>query len=623
MHPDFTAELKKQWENKNFTYQQCKEWINVGLKPQDSRYAAWLRDEIKISPTEFSDDDLFREQYQEYLKNQTPASDNESEDEQLSLAKAFALSLGIFDFGDLFSLKKRKISDQELEKYLLEKRLELKKHFPFNIQELTTEKARDDFGNVSRNGRVITASLSKDLTTLALANGWDDNISKDGKELKKNILILNKENGTASSHWECNDLDKQIRDKKELYIILIKDNNWVDWKGRVNNVIDQSSMVKARVKPSLYLLSKKKALEFLREENKFEREKDQLKVLVKLKTDIPGEIEEVVRFETWWNKNLATVINDDGNHWVFLLVYEQGKNSENPYVFPVDYSYQGDYGIYVKKREKHSCLSDAQKEAEWLRKMLDGKNPILVVHHLANDYDSFYWVINNPYVEKYEVGHHENNTFYWPSDLDSHIKPLSVIRVEKQNTAWGKKYYHVGVYIGDNKVFHIYDYWKTRDMKARIDDIRTFLGDAKGTQRVGYHIEVFQPIIPFREWKKVIRSIVWAKEIKFWNGRYCLANRNCEHLANMMVYGINYSKQVAESPAGSRVGCKMSGSACLKTGCGNFKSNNGKKSICLRNEIDEVNNKFYEAKENNKEVRQLEARIVVPNKIPNEKCGIM
>jgi len=89
----------------------------------------------------------------------------------------------------------------------------------------------------------------------------------------------------------------------------------------------------------------------------------------------------------------------------------------------------------------------------------------------------------------------------------------------------------------------------------------------------------------------------------------------------MMVYGINYSKQVAERKARSRVGCKLSGSACLKTGCGNFKSNNGKESICLRNEINEVNDKLGE--KYNQRARELEARIQVSPIIPTNKCEIM
>jgi hypothetical protein len=75
---------------------------------------------------------------------------------------------------------------------------------------------------------------------------------------------------------------------------------------------------------------------------------------------------------------------------VFLLVYEKGRNDENPFVFPDNHLYQGNYGIYVKKRERNKNLSKAQSEAEWLRDMLDEKNPILVIHPRANNYDNLY-----------------------------------------------------------------------------------------------------------------------------------------------------------------------------------------------------------------------------------------
>lgn len=39
------------------------------------------------------------------------------------------------------------------------------------------------------------------------------------------------------------------------------------------------------------------------------QELDKLKPLVKQRTSIPGEIYQVDRFETWWNKNLATAVN--------------------------------------------------------------------------------------------------------------------------------------------------------------------------------------------------------------------------------------------------------------------------------------------------------------------------
>ncbi|KLL03501.1 MAG: hypothetical protein MRECE_15c027, partial [Mycoplasmataceae bacterium CE_OT135] len=43
INPDFTPELKKEWEEKGFTYEQTRGWINVGLKPTDADFACWLK----------------------------------------------------------------------------------------------------------------------------------------------------------------------------------------------------------------------------------------------------------------------------------------------------------------------------------------------------------------------------------------------------------------------------------------------------------------------------------------------------------------------------------------------------------------------------------------------------
>lgn len=43
IHPSFTRELQKEWENKDFDYQQTREWIKCGLKITDSYYAQYLR----------------------------------------------------------------------------------------------------------------------------------------------------------------------------------------------------------------------------------------------------------------------------------------------------------------------------------------------------------------------------------------------------------------------------------------------------------------------------------------------------------------------------------------------------------------------------------------------------
>jgi hypothetical protein len=83
------------------------------------------------------------------------------------------------------------------------------------------------------------------------------------------------------------------------------------------------------------------------------------------------------------------------SYWVFLLVLDENREVR---VFPVKADYQGSYGIYERKRARHYSLAEAQSEASWLRGMLNGENPILVLHPSANDNTSIENIIRAPYV---------------------------------------------------------------------------------------------------------------------------------------------------------------------------------------------------------------------------------
>jgi Leucine-rich repeat (LRR) protein len=56
IHPDFTPELQKEWEEKGFSYEKCKRWIDTGLisPTADVDFAKWLRDDLHSSPEWFS-----------------------------------------------------------------------------------------------------------------------------------------------------------------------------------------------------------------------------------------------------------------------------------------------------------------------------------------------------------------------------------------------------------------------------------------------------------------------------------------------------------------------------------------------------------------------------------------
>jgi len=103
-----------------------------------------------------------------------------------------------------------------------------------------------------------------------------------------------------------------------------------------------------------------------------------------------------------------------------------------------------------------------------------------------------------------------------------------------------KNYYHVGVYLGKdkdgvNQICHLDNY-----RGAKITDWRSFLEVGYCEELIRYH-----PIVPFKNYRKIAKQIAWAVDgTPYRKGNYSLRNRNCEHFANMIVYGINYSKQV-------------------------------------------------------------------------------
>lgn len=122
-----------------------------------------------------------------------------------------------------------------------------------------------------------------------------------------------------------------------------------------------------------------------------------------------------------------------------------------------------------------------------------------------------------------------------PSDLDNHFKPLDIVWVKCLNSS-GFRYYHVGIVLGNNQICE----FSRKENGTRITNWQSFLEDT--TKK----IIRFHPIIPFKKYDKIVREITWAVSTNYRGGEYNLLNKNCEHLGNMLVYGIDYSKQIEE-----------------------------------------------------------------------------
>jgi hypothetical protein len=256
-------------------------------------------------------------------------------------------------------------------------------------------------------------------------------------------------------------------------------------------------------------------------------QKERYKELAKQKTSIPGTIYEVDRFSTWWNNNLATVVSYyNGYYHVFLLVYVKEKDTVK--VFPED-KYCNYWGDFEGKRfNEWRSSSAAQFEAEYIKHELNVKggkyyeNPILLIHPLINSYCSFEKIVKEPYVIK--------------KHLLSDLKPFDIVKT--YTSYYGIDFYHVGVYLGifdgEKKVFHF-----TRDKNDTTIDGWNYFKEG--------NIEIYHPAIPFKNYQEIAQQMAWAKDNNFRKGQYDLDNRNCEHLANMIIYGINYSEQIENS----------------------------------------------------------------------------
>lgn len=53
IHPDFTSELQKEWEDRGFDYWGCKSWIDYGCQPQEAELARYL---LECQRNKFSND---------------------------------------------------------------------------------------------------------------------------------------------------------------------------------------------------------------------------------------------------------------------------------------------------------------------------------------------------------------------------------------------------------------------------------------------------------------------------------------------------------------------------------------------------------------------------------------
>lgn len=308
-------------------------------------------------------------------------------------------------------------------------------------------------------------------------------------------------------------------------------------------------------------------------------------------------VREIETFETWFNKNCGYAISCDYSspnpYYVWIIVYE-------PAIRDMEEN------LSVIENYNWLTLTVAREEAQKLKVKLQrdyfDDTPMLEVFKGSIGYSRFNSIITDPYVTKKplpcgseRVGLFQINSFA-PRDASDYLKPLDIVWIKRREYNSWMGYYHVGVYIGK---------WNNEEWMCHLD------GDGKGAEIVTWEkfltngiceeLIRFHPTIPFKNHSKIARQIAWATDgTPFRKGNYNLKDRNCEHFANMIVYGINYSEQIYNK----------------------FSSgNNGKGStIILTDEMEETNNMLGYTNAYHWCAEKIMANIEVP---PKQNCQIM
>jgi hypothetical protein len=298
---------------------------------------------------------------------------------------------------------------------------------------------------------------------------------------------------------------------------------------------------------------------------KVEQLSREIKEILKEKVGIMEHIQEVIRFETWWSRNLTTVVSGDCPYSVWLIVYEPKtrKMKEVLEKFAIDHGYD------------HNSLESSKKRTRKLIAKLDRENPILALINPRENI-SISKLIKKPYILESEIPHLKiemiekktyteavyyypylnlsgsnatylgNDTWLvdteyketkikerYPDDPDSYLKPLDIVKVRKK---WEEKVCFA-IYLGGKKV----GYLTSDSQGARIRKWKEFLVDAQ------HELTRIHLVIPFRKREDIITSVSKTVISNYKKGEYSRSYANDEHYVWEQIIGINYSQQAEES----------------------------------------------------------------------------
>lgn len=244
--------------------------------------------------------------------------------------------------------------------------------------------------------------------------------------------------------------------------------------------------------------------------------------------DKTNRVIEIGDFETWFNENCGYVIVREGSDenytyhsWLVLYYPENGEKNE----FLLSVKCESCSDLDNAKDSVRKIMKELKEEEEY--------SSLIEKIHPGNEGD-FNKIIAEPYVTRTNISCPSN--FFQEAELKRFAKE----NFQAYDIIWVKRrryiffpYYHVGIYLGPENVFHLHS-----KKGALVNTWEDFLENrCEGIIRIRQNL-------PFRHYKKIIEEIRFAYANEVWKEKYSLDNNNCEHLTNMLVFRINYSEQV-------------------------------------------------------------------------------
>lgn len=122
------------------------------------------------------------------------------------------------------------------------------------------------------------------------------------------------------------------------------------------------------------------------------------------------------------------------------------------------------------------------------------------------------------------------------NEADNYLRPFDLIKIDRGI------FDHVGIYLGNGYICHFsgnkVGSIGSEGLVVKKDTLRNFFqGETKS------QIQIIRPIIKFKGNYRLIRDITRSISKEYGKGQYGFISNNCEHFANLVLFGIRASSQ--------------------------------------------------------------------------------